>query len=181
MSDFVSVTLTGPAKIGGDRKPAGATVAVSTTLALQLAASGVINPELAQSLSDAVNATPLESDFQAAVDAAVAGRLEKVNAKAMLDAAAVTSLEAERATLKAKVTEANALLTEAREEIAALKLLADEATHNLTNTENALQTARDQIAELERQLSEQSKPEQAEPEATGASKSTKAAKTTATK
>ncbi|MBB4954391.1 chromosome segregation ATPase [Agrobacterium vitis] len=181
MTDLVSVTLTGPAKIDGRRKPAGTTIEVSTTLALQLAASRVINPELARSLSDAVNATPLESDFQAAVDAAVAGRLEKANAKAMLDAAAVTSLEAARDALKAKVTEANVLLTEAREEAAAWKRLSDEATGNLTSTEKALQTARDQIAELERQLSEQAKPEQAEPEATEQAKPAKTAKATATK
>jgi chromosome segregation ATPase len=150
----VSVTLTGPAKIAGHRKPAGATIEVSTTLALQLAASGVINPELAKSLSEAVNATPLESDFQAAV----------------------TSLEAERDALKAKVTETNALLTEAREEAVEWKRLSDEATDNLTSAEKALQAARDQIAELERQLVEQ-----AEPEATGAAKSAKTSKTTATK
>ncbi|HBF31661.1 hypothetical protein [Rhizobium sp.] len=107
----VSVTLTGPAKIDGRRKPAGTTIAVSTTLALQLAASGVINPELAQSLSDAVNATPLESDFQAAVDAAVTERL------ATLDAKAVDELKA----------------------------------------------AHERIAELERQLSEKTKPEAAKP------------------
>jgi hypothetical protein len=40
----ISVTLTGPAKIGGKREPEGSTVEVSTALALQLAASGVINP-----------------------------------------------------------------------------------------------------------------------------------------
>lgn len=80
--ESISVTLTGPAKIDGKRKPAGTTVSVSTTLALQLAASGAINPELAKSLSEAVNATPLESDFQAAVDKAVSERLATLDAKA---------------------------------------------------------------------------------------------------
>lgn len=79
--ESISVTLTGPAKIDGKRKPAGTTVSVSTTLALQLAASGAINPELAKSLSEAVNATPLESDFQAAVDKAVSERLATLDAK----------------------------------------------------------------------------------------------------
>jgi hypothetical protein len=125
----ISVTLTGPAKIDGKRKPAGTTVSVSTTLALQLAASNVINPELAKSLSEAVNATPLESDFQAAVDKAVAERLATLDAKAAED----------------------------------------------------LKAANERIAELELQLSEQSKPEQAEPETTGSAKTAKAAKTTATK
>ncbi len=40
----ISVTLTGPAKIDGKREPEGKTVSVSPSVALQLAASGVINP-----------------------------------------------------------------------------------------------------------------------------------------
>lgn len=74
MNEKVSVTLTGPAKIHGVREPAGRTVTVSTTLALQLAASGVINPEAAQALSAAISETPLGSDFDATVRAAVADR-----------------------------------------------------------------------------------------------------------
>ncbi|SMD02566.1 hypothetical protein [Rhizobium sp. RU36D] len=40
----ISVTLTGPAKIDGKREPEGKTVSVTAAVALQLAASGVINP-----------------------------------------------------------------------------------------------------------------------------------------
>ncbi len=74
MSDLVSVTLTGPAKIDGERKTAGATVSVPIKLALELAASGVINPDAAKSLSVALQDIPLASDFDAAVAASVAER-----------------------------------------------------------------------------------------------------------
>lgn len=74
----ISVTLTGPAKINGVREPTGKTVTVSPTLALQLAASGVINPQLAEQLSNALDMsdTVLESDFQKAVEDAAAGRID---------------------------------------------------------------------------------------------------------
>lgn len=69
----IPVTLTGRAKIDGVREPAGKTVNVTPTLALQLAASGVINPELAEQLSNALDMsdTALENDFQKAVELAV--------------------------------------------------------------------------------------------------------------
>ncbi|WP_439605407.1 hypothetical protein [Shinella sp.] len=44
MENTFSVTLTGPAKIRGVREPAGKSVRVTMDIALQLAASGVINP-----------------------------------------------------------------------------------------------------------------------------------------
>lgn len=73
---LVNVTLTGPAKIDGKRQPAGTSVAVSILTALQLAASGSINPEAAQALAQAaaMPETALASDFQAAVSAAIAER-----------------------------------------------------------------------------------------------------------
>lgn len=79
----IAVTLTGPAKIYGVREPAGKTVTVSTTLALQLAASGAINPELAEKLSGALDMsdTVLESDFQKAVEDAAAGRATVLKAE----------------------------------------------------------------------------------------------------
>lgn len=83
MSDpKLSVTLTGPAKIDGQHEPAGKTVTVSHTLALQLAASGVINPDAAKALSDAIADTPLSSDFEAAVSAEVEKRLVDLKAVA---------------------------------------------------------------------------------------------------
>ncbi|OCP17378.1 MULTISPECIES: hypothetical protein [unclassified Ensifer] len=62
------VTLTGPAKIDGVREKPGKRVYVTTALALQLAASGVINPPPFDVEDDA----PLGSDFDQAVAAAAA-------------------------------------------------------------------------------------------------------------
>lgn len=44
MDQTFYVTLTGPAKVNGVREPAGKSVRVTTAIALQLAAAGVINP-----------------------------------------------------------------------------------------------------------------------------------------
>ena len=63
----ISVTLTGPAKISGKHEPPGKTVTVSHTLALQLAASGAIDPAAAQALSQAIGGTVGTSEFDAAV------------------------------------------------------------------------------------------------------------------
>ncbi|MGV1803837.1 hypothetical protein ACQZ6A_18385 [Agrobacterium vitis] len=129
MSDLVSVTLTGPAKIDGQRKPAGATIAVSTTLALQLAASGVINPEVAQSLAEAMQDTPLASDFQAAVDAAVAERITTLESKTAEELATaqrrIAELDQETEDLTADLAEAITRLGKADARVAELeKLLA---------------------------------------------------------
>lgn len=97
----ISVTLTGPAKINGTRKPSGATVSVSTTLALQLAASGVINPELARTLAEAMQDTPLASDFEAAVEAAAAERVADLATEAAKTAQELDAAQAEIAALKA--------------------------------------------------------------------------------
>ncbi|ANH04992.1 hypothetical protein [Shinella sp. HZN7] len=45
MDETFYVTLTGPAKVNGVREPAGKSVPVTLTVALQLAASGVINAD----------------------------------------------------------------------------------------------------------------------------------------
>lgn len=138
MNDKVNVTLTGPAKVNGVREPAGKTVTVSTTLALQLAASGVINPEAAQALSAAISETQLGSDFDAAVRAAVADReanwatamdhfetmaedreiaLEKRLEKAGAD---IGELIASQAELEGELVAARAALTEAQASLTAL-------------------------------------------------------------
>ncbi|KJF67405.1 hypothetical protein [Rhizobium nepotum] len=85
----IDVTLTGPAKVNGIREPAGKTVSVSSTLALQLAASGVLDPALAEQLSRALDMsdTALESDFQQAVEDAAAGRIEVMKAENLLEVA----------------------------------------------------------------------------------------------
>ncbi|BCH58521.1 hypothetical protein RvVAR0630_11450 [Agrobacterium vitis] len=129
MSDLITVTLTGPAKIGGQRKLAGATIAVSTTLALQLAASGVINPEVAQSLAEAMQDTPLASDFQAAVDAAVAERITTLEIKTAEELATaqrrIDELDQETEDLTADLADAIVRLGKADARVAELeKLLA---------------------------------------------------------
>ncbi|MVA19505.1 hypothetical protein GOZ94_11150 [Agrobacterium vitis] len=129
MSDLITVTLTGPAKIAGQRKPAGATVAVSTTLALQLAASGVINPEVAKSLAEAMQDTPLASDFQAAVDAAVAERIATLESKTAEELATaqrrIAELDQETEDLTADLADAITRLGKADARVAELeKLLA---------------------------------------------------------
>lgn len=81
------VTLIAPAKVNGVRKPAGATVTVSATLALQLAASGAISAELAEQLSEAFDTseTPLEGDFNQAVEAAALEQVEELKIKHELE------------------------------------------------------------------------------------------------
>lgn len=72
----ISVELTGPAKVHGVREPAGKVITVSATLALQLAASGVINPEVAEQLSASLDliASNRSGDVAGIVAAAVADR-----------------------------------------------------------------------------------------------------------
>lgn len=84
-----AVTLTGPAKVNGIHEPAGRTVTVSATLAVQLAASGAINPDLAGQLSQALDMSDalLESDFQRAVEDAAAGRIDVLKAENLLEVA----------------------------------------------------------------------------------------------
>lgn len=122
----ISVTLTGPAKVNGVREPSGKTVTVSPTLALQLAASGVINPELAEQLSNALDMsdTALESDFQKAVEDAVAGRIDELKAEHGLKVSEleekVAELEAELTTEKQAGADAETRLADAQAELAKL-------------------------------------------------------------
>ncbi|MCM0751183.1 hypothetical protein DEA98_06885 [Brucella pseudogrignonensis] len=99
----LSVTLTGPAKIDGVREPAGKTVTVTSAYALQLAASGVINPDAVRdAVSVDLSDTPLESDFQEAVEDAVSVALaplkqERDALKADLQTAITRAETAEKA------------------------------------------------------------------------------------
>ena len=102
----ISVELTGPAKVYGVREPAGKTVTVSATVALHLAAAGVINPELATSIVAA--AEPLGSDFDSAVRAAVADREANWSTamdhfETMAEDSLEAALEAERGQAKARI------------------------------------------------------------------------------
>lgn len=129
----LSVTLTGPAKIDGVREPAGKSVTVTTALALQLAASGVINPD---AVRDAVSVdlfdTPLENDFQEAVDAAVS--------------AALVPLTAERDTLINTVTEL-------KDNLLGRDMALKTALDDLQTNEGRLEEERQKIADLEKDLS----------------------------
>ena len=131
----LSVTLTGPAKIEGVREPAGKTVSVTTALALQLAASGVINPDAVEGVVSAdLPDTPLETEFQQAVEDAVSAALlsltqERDALKADLQTAitraetaekTVTDLTADLATEAAARSGAETKLAEAQAELAKL-------------------------------------------------------------
>lgn len=131
----LSVTLTGPAKIDGVREPAGKTVSVTTALALQLAASGVINPDAVEGVVSAdLPDTPLETEFQQAVEDAVSEALvsltqERDALKADLQTAitraetaekTVTDLTADLATEAAARSGAETKLAEAQAELAKL-------------------------------------------------------------
>ncbi|MGV2107817.1 hypothetical protein ACQZ4X_17305 [Agrobacterium vitis] len=164
MSDLVSVTLTGPAKIDGQRKPAGATIAVSTTLALQLAASGVINPELAKSLAEAVQDTPLTSDFKAAVDAEVALQVAKATEEMEAAQVRIVELDLESAKALEKLTVAQGELATAQRRIAELDQETEDLTADLADAITRLGKADARIAELEKLLA----PAQASPAADAA-------------
>lgn len=66
MDETFYVTLTGPAKVNGVREPAGKSVPVTLTVALQLAASGVINAdEVTASATPVVDVAPLIAERDA--------------------------------------------------------------------------------------------------------------------
>lgn len=142
MFDFI---LIGPAKIDGQREPAGKTVAVSHTLALQLADSGLIDPAAAKALSDAIGDTPLSSDFEAAVSAELEKRLseerkeieQRVRAEIGDDYAAALAGQAE---------------AEAREQAAQADIA--KLTESLSAEVNASADLQKQLAEAEKLISE---------------------------
>ncbi|CUX69307.1 MULTISPECIES: hypothetical protein [Agrobacterium] len=150
-----SVTLTGPAKVHGVREKAGKTVTVSPTLALQLAASGVINPELAEQLSNALDMsdTVLEIDFQKAVEDAAAGRIDLLKADHLLDTATLENrifdltheLDRERSAVGTAVADLQDELVEAGEKIADLETA-------LTTEKQAKADAETKLAEVQAEL-----------------------------
>jgi len=133
----ISVTLTGPAKVNGVREPSGKTVAVTPTLALQLAASGVINPELAEQLSNALDMsdTALESDFQKAVEDAAAGRIDVLKAEHGL-----------------KIAELDGQIADLSTELADCKLAFETGLADLHASSNQLKDERQKVADLETRL-----------------------------
>ncbi|MCQ9145855.1 hypothetical protein [Ochrobactrum sp. BTU2] len=133
----LSVTLTGPAKIDGVREPAGKSVTVTTTLALQLAASGVINPDAVRdAVSVDLSDTPLESDFQEAVE-----RAAEEKAKALVEAAVSGAVEP----LKAQITELKG-------DLSAMKARAETAEKAASDLETDLSTEKKARADADAEL-----------------------------
>ncbi|QCM10902.1 hypothetical protein CFBP6625_11495 [Agrobacterium tumefaciens] len=172
MDEFtVSVTLTGPAKVNGVREKAGKTVAVSPTLALQLAASGVINPQVAEKLSQAVDMsdTALESDFQTAVEDAAAGRIDVLKADHLLDTALLENrifdltrdLGREKSTVSTAIADLQAkdsLLVEERQKIADLEAELTTEKQAKADAETRLADAQAELAKLAEQSADKAKP-----------------------
>ena len=147
----LSVTLTGPAKIDGVREPAGKSVTVTTTLALQLAASGVINPDAVRDafpvgLSD----TPLESDFQEAVD-----RAAEEKAKVLVETAVSGAAEP----LKAEITELKADLSVMTERAETAEKSASDLKAELSTEKQARADAEAQLATAQAELEKLTKPD----------------------
>lgn len=135
----LSVVLSGPAKIDGVREPAGKTVLVTTTQAIQLAASGVINPvDINELGSDIASDMLVESDFNTAVEKAAAEKAGVLIELAVLGATA--PLKDEIAKLQNGNSEASKLLDEAQKAILALtKELEAERQERLTAETNLAQ------------------------------------------
>ncbi|UXT99442.1 hypothetical protein [Agrobacterium tumefaciens] len=133
----IPVTLTGRAKINGVREPAGKTVNVTPTLALQLAASGVINPALAEQLSNALDMsdTVLESDFQKAVEDAAVGRIEVLKAEHLL-----------------KIETLNETVSNLTNDLSGRTLSLNTALADLQTNEGRLVEERQKVADLETAL-----------------------------
>lgn len=156
----ISVTLTSPAKIGGKHELPGKTVTVSHTLALQLAASGVIDPAAAQALSQAIGGTVGTSEFDAAVaeiqrqaDERIAQFEASFKEKEELVARAMQHVETN---YKVNLDTLSKALTDAEDHTAHAKADIENLTASLTTEANAraelekqLSTANNRIAELE--------------------------------
>ena len=131
----LSVTLTGPAKIDGVREPAGKTVSVTTALALQLAASGVINPDDVEGVVSAdLPDTPLETVFQQAVEDAVS--------------AALLSLTQERDALKTDLQTAITRAETAEKTVAELAADLEFVRKGRSEAETKLAEAQAELAKL---------------------------------
>lgn len=158
----LSVTLTGPAKIGGVREPAGKTVTVTSAYALQLAASGAINPDAVQiDLSDA----PLETEFQAAVE-----RAAEEKAKALASSLVETAVWGAVETAKAEITKLKGDLSAMTERAeTAEKAASDLATQLSTEkkaraeTEAELVTAQAELEKLTKPAADPGKGDDAKP------------------
>lgn len=129
----ITVTLTGPAKINGVREPSGKAVVVSTALAIQLAASGVINPE-----ATCDRDTRFASDFDAAV------------AKAAASLVAVTVDTAVAEAIAGKVVELSAAHDQIRELQKKLVDVRLDTATKLEEAENRATSAEDRAASADK-------------------------------
>lgn len=163
----ISVTLTGPAKVNGVREPTGKTVTVTPTLALQLAASGVINPELAEQLSNALDMTDtvLEGDFQKAVEDAAVGRIDVLKADHLLDTATLENrifdltheLDREKSAASTAVADLQENLVEAGRKIADLEAALTAEKQARTDAETKLAEVQAELAKLAEQSADKAK------------------------
>lgn len=132
MDETFHVTLTGPAKINGVREPAGKSVRVTTAIALQLAAAGVINPNEVSASATSV------------VDVAVAIAERDAHWSTALDhfqtmaedqqADAIATLKADHSA-EVEVLEKRA--TDAKKEAGDLRAKVAELEATITNTQSA--------------------------------------------
>jgi chromosome segregation ATPase len=163
----IPVTLTGRAKIDGVREPAGKTVNVTPTLALQLAASGVINPELAEQLSNALDMsdTALENDFQKAVELAVgqktAGdtlRIEHLEGKLAEMDEALSTAKSGLENAGSSLQEKERLLDAEKAKVADLETSLTTEQQARTDAEAKLAAAQAELAKLAEQSADKAKP-----------------------
>lgn len=131
----IRVTLTGPAKIGGKREPPGRAVSVSHTLALQLAASGAIDPINAVALSSAIAEASTSTQFDDAVEERVENARTEIGAQ----------MEAYYAERFAAVT---AALASARDERDKAEVSIADLTARLANAEARASNAEAVLAEF---------------------------------
>lgn len=106
---MITVTLTGPAKVGGLRKRPGDVVEVDPTTLRQLVAAGAVAPDL-DATAPLLTGAPVRTLTQAEFETAVAGAA-KVLAETMLDAVlaeALAPLETEKNAALARAIEAEA-------------------------------------------------------------------------
>lgn len=126
------VTLTGPAKVNGVREPAGKSVPVTMTLALQLAAAGVINPDLppvpsASTVDAAALIGERDAHWSTALDHFETMALDR-------EAAAIASLQADHLA-QAKALEKRA--ADAEKEAGELRAKVAELEAAIANTQAA--------------------------------------------
>ena len=141
----ISVTLTGPAKIGGNIERPGRTVTVSVTHALQLVASGAISHEAAEAL-----ASTISGDTVSGFDQRMAEREKEIEQRLRDEIGdEYAALKAENAALTKLVRDLEDANAGANADIATLTASLTGEVNVRAETEKQLATAATRIAELE--------------------------------